>query len=161
MNGNAFPLRMATTLNVVLNVTNVGRSERFYRKLGFETARRTEGGVEYVEASLGGAVVSLFPKDSPWADEEVRDWLSGPLGAGVVLYFETPEVERVWRAAKKARARIELALDTEQGERAFMMDDPDGYVLFFGEPEAKARTKAPRKRRAGAPARRAAASARR
>lgn len=39
--------------------------------------------------------------------------------------------------SRKAKLRTELA-ETEDGLRGFEVEDPDGYVLFFGRPAASA-----------------------
>lgn len=142
---------MAST-SVFLNVQNLEKSVEFYGALGFRVAReyRGRGGeLRYVDLDLDGAELSLG-----WIgandDPEFRRWVSGELGAGVIVYVDVPDVDALHERARRAGAVIEAPLEERSYGRAFNLNDPDGYVVcFFTEPGRAPRAKGSA-RRAGA-----------
>lgn len=132
---------MPANLSVLLNVNDVEKSERFYNEIGFRTTRTREDRMDYVEARMGSALISLFPKDAPTADSETRRWLANPLGTGVVINLETPGIDSFYKKVRGAGAEIEMPLaEQEWGTRGFMFNDPDGYVFFVGAPSRASRS---------------------
>ena len=144
---------MAASLSVFLNVQDIERSIAFYRGLGFKVdalhrGREGTGPVRYADLSYQGAELGLghiAVNDDP----EYRSWVGTPLGAGVMLYFSVPDVDRLHEKAKDLGAVIEYAPEDRSYGRVFGLNDPDGYVVAFIK-EKKARP---------APAKKAAAQA--
>jgi len=120
-----------------LTVGDIGRSLAFWRDLlGFRLAYgRPEDGFAYLE--FEGAQVmleALSPQES---------WLTGPLeppfGRGINLQMEVsalqPLLDRLaaagwplWRAVEERWYRVGAQ---EHGQRQFLVQDPDGYLLRF------------------------------
>lgn len=140
-----------------LNVSDLSVSLDFYRKLGFvvDRVQTTDDGVPgYAELSLGGAALWLGDLRAD-PDEEFQAWVSTPLGAGVMLNYEVPNVKPIWGAAKRAKATIDIDLtDMDDGARLFAINDPDGYVVGFWSTKKTATRKAA-KRPGKTPAKRA------
>ncbi len=61
--------------------------------------------------------------------------VSHPLGTGVVLYFYTPDVDKVYaRAAGKGAAMDEPPTDQFWGDRTISIITPEGYYFSFATP---------------------------
>ena len=58
-------------------------------------------------------------------------------GVGIQIYINLPEsvrIETIYEIAKARGAKITRALETrEWGEKAFTVDDLDGYDLMFAQ----------------------------
>ena len=136
---------MPVSSSVFLNVSNIEKSLEFYRNIGFRVARtykNDEGMVAWADLALQGAEFGLghIPSND---DPAFRQWVGTPLGAGVVVYFTVPNVDRYYKLAKDARATIEVEMRDRPYGRMFTLNDPDGYTISFIQ-EKKAATK-PRK----------------
>jgi catechol 2,3-dioxygenase-like lactoylglutathione lyase family enzyme len=121
-----------------LLVTDFGRSLAFYTELlGFTPAfERDEPRFAYLE--YGGAQLML---------EELHEgaWVTGdlqaPLGRGINLQIEVPQVQPIVERLRAAGVALfreprESWYDTgehEAGQREFLVQDPDGYLLRFCE----------------------------
>ena len=121
-----------------LQVTNFEHSHRFYTDvIGFRTRfRRSEPDFAYLE--LGDVHIML---------EQVHGeaWITGdldyPLGRGVNFQIEVPDLQKVYEALKRAQVPLFREIqetwydvgDTLTGEREFLVQDPDGYLLRFAE----------------------------
>lgn len=121
-----------------LSVTSLERSLPFYTELlGFTLAfRRDDPPFAYLD--LDGAQLML---------EELHDgaWLTGelqpPLGRGVNFQIEVARVQPILdrlRAAgvqlfREPRESWYATGDTEEGQREFLVQDPDGYLLRLCE----------------------------
>ena len=58
-----------------------------------------------------------------------------PLGTGVVLYFYTPDVDRLYaRVTKKGAIIDEPPTDQFWGDRTISVLTPEGYYVTFGTP---------------------------
>ena len=118
--------------------SDVGRSLRFYVDvLGFTAvyARPEEG---FAMLDREGARLMLDRRsDGP------RTWLTGPLdppfGRGINLQIEVADVDALHARVVAAGIAPFLAMEerwyrvdtTEQGNRQFLVQDPDGYLLRF------------------------------
>jgi len=107
---------------ITLAVTDMARSVRFYRGLGFELKFGGED-ARFTSFHAGSGFLNLLPD----SDAEVRFW-------GRVI-FHVDDVD-----AMHARA-VELGLvphfppeDAPWGERYFHVTDPDGHELSFARP---------------------------
>ncbi|HVL48563.1 MAG TPA: VOC family protein [Candidatus Thermoplasmatota archaeon] len=138
---------MASSASVFLNVTDIDRSLAFYKKLGFKVEKawkdRETKSTWYADLVMDGIDLGLgniAANDDP----AFRAWASPPFGNGIVVYFTVPDVDRAYKAAKRAGAVIESDLEDRSYGRVFTLNDPDGYtVTFLEEPR---RGKAPAKR---------------
>ncbi|GGD91018.1 glyoxalase [Aureimonas endophytica] len=127
---------MSPTLVPELSVTDWRRSTAFYRDLiGFSIryGREDEG---FVYLELGSAELML-DQIGIGRDFETAERLAGPLGVGLNLQIEVPDVAAI--AARLDAAGIELALPMEEkwyrtgereaGQRQLVVADPDGYLV--------------------------------
>lgn len=140
---------MPVTCSVFLNVTNIEKSLEFYRSIGFRVAKtyKDDGGkVAWADLALQGAEFGLghIPSND---DPSFRAWVGTPLGAGVIVYFTVPNVDRYHKLAQAARATIEMPLTDRPYGRMFTLNDPDGYTISFIQ-ETAAPRKAARKPKA-------------
>lgn len=125
--------RMAVTSSVFLNVSNIEKSLEFYRSIGFRVARTYKndaGVVAWADLALQGAEFGLghIPSND---DPAFRQWVGTPLGAGVIVYFTVPNVDRYHKLAREAGATIEMDLVDRPYGRLFTLNDPDGYTISF------------------------------
>jgi uncharacterized glyoxalase superfamily protein PhnB len=131
--------RLYTALTPELACTSIGVSLSFYTSvLGFSIQyQREDEGFAMLERQ--GSRIML--------DEVVpgskRSWIAAPLeqpfGRGINLQIETSDVDGLYARVKKAGATIFLPMeekwyradDVEVGNRQFIVQDPDGYLLRF------------------------------
>jgi catechol 2,3-dioxygenase-like lactoylglutathione lyase family enzyme len=127
-------------MSVMLNVKDVDGSVRFYKSLGFDTRWETKGDdghLDYAGVGIGDAVIALgrIPKDLKATAKDYADGVSTPLGAGVMVTIELNEVEEIHALAKKEKVPIDSPLSERPYGTAFMVNDPDGYVVRFLRPK--------------------------
>lgn len=124
-----------------LYVSDIDRSLRFYTGvLGFAVLydRPAE---RFAYLDLDGAALMLDQPADPG-----RLWLAGPLeppyGRGINLQIEVADVDALNAAVLAVGAPIERPLeerwyrrrDEWLGQRQFVVQDPDGYLLRFCQP---------------------------
>ncbi len=121
-----------------LTVTNVEASLRFYTAAGFKVRfRREDPPFAYIE--LGCAQLMLEQQHSTGWNIEPLD---RPLGRGVNFQIEVVEVDVVhsslsalgtivFRAIRDTWYPVSASL--EEGQREFLVQDPDGYLLRFAQ----------------------------
>ena len=131
---------MKAEMSVMLNVRDVERSVKFYKSLGFDTRWETKGDddrLDYAGVGIGDAVIALgrIPKNPRAMAKDYADWVSTPLGAGVMITVELDSVERIYEMAQRVKAPIDSPLSERLYGTAFMVNDPDGYVVRFLRPK--------------------------
>jgi len=124
---------MPVTSSVFLNVSNIEKSLEFYRNIGFRVAKtykNDDSKVAWADLALQGAEFGLghIPSND---DPGFRQWVGTPLGAGVIVYFTVPNVDRYYKLAKDARATIEMEMRDRPYGKMFTLNDPDGYTISF------------------------------
>ena len=124
-----------------LYVSDIGRSMRFYTEvLGFAVLYdRPEERFAYLVRD-GTALMLDQPADPG------RMWLAGPLeppyGRGINLQIEVSDLGPLHAAILAAGAPVERPLEERWyrresillGQRQFVVQDPDGYLLRFCQP---------------------------
>ncbi len=120
-----------------LLVTNFAGSRRFYVDiLGFSVLYdRPENNFSYLD--LGGAQIMI--------EQSAEPWLTGPMekpyGRGINLQIEVASTEPLLSALKSVGWPLYRELydawyrvgDNQTGNRQFVVQDPDGYLLRFFE----------------------------
>jgi len=121
-----------------LSVTDVAESLVFYQAIGFSVRfRRADPDFAYIE--LGHAQLMLEElTDSSWTTAPPKR----PFGRGVNFQIEVEEVENLSR--RLANGGIEMfeelseswysTDDGEEGQREFLIQDPDGYLIRLIQP---------------------------
>ena len=142
---------MPASCSVFLNVQDIERSLSFYESLGFRVAKRWKddsGKTAWADLGYQGADLGLghIPSND---DPAFRAWVGTPLGAGVIVYFTVPNVDKAWEKAQAAKATVEMPLTDRPYGRMFTLNDPDGYTIsFVTEPKKRPVKKAAAKRQA-------------
>ena len=127
---------MPAHTGVFLNVTNIEKAIEFYKSLGFTVAESNQdddGKLAYATLELDGAEIelgSIAAND----DDDFQEWVSTPLGAGVLVYFYVDDVEKLFKKAQKARVTLETPLTDRPYGTLFVTNDPDGYSIMFMTP---------------------------
>jgi len=67
--------------------------------------------------------------------KDYTDWVSNPLGGGRMVTVELDGVEEIYDLAKKALATIDSPISERPYGTAFILNDPDGYVVRFLRPK--------------------------
>jgi catechol 2,3-dioxygenase-like lactoylglutathione lyase family enzyme len=131
--------RLYTSLTPELLCTDIKVSLAFYISvLGFNIQyQREEEGFAMLERQGSRIMLDEIVPGSK------RSWISAPLeepfGRGINLQIETTAVDDLYARVLKAGAIIFLPMeekwyrtdDVEVGNRQFIVQDPDGYLLRF------------------------------
>lgn len=117
--------------------SDTGRSIAFYRDvLGFEILYdRPEEGFTYM--NLGGAQIMLEKESDYWFTGK----LEKPYGRGINFEIGVDDVAALCRRVKAAGVTLFREMDErwyrrddqEVGNRQFLVQDPDGYLLRFAQ----------------------------
>lgn len=120
-----------------LSVTDITKSLHFYTDiLGFSVAyERPEEGFAFLIMGEVELMLDEIGKGRTW---ETGD-LTPPLGRGVNFQIEVENVDDMLERIKKNEIELFLELeekwyrveDHESGNRQFLVQDPDGYLLRF------------------------------
>lgn len=111
-----------------LYVSDISKSLDFYKSLGFEIRYdRPQSKFAFIE--MEGSQIMLCEINGTW---EVGE-LSRPFGRGINLQMEVENVDELYRKVVTAKYPLfeEVADKTEYGNREFLIQDPDGYLLRF------------------------------
>ena len=120
------PSYQAKALSPILPVEDMERSIRFYQEvLGFETAMQS---ATYSIVTRDGASLHLTLAE----DESVLQATRGHMS----IYLEVSEIAPLWShiSTFKDRYKIRDLSDREYGMREFHIIDPDGCLIFVGQP---------------------------
>jgi len=134
---------LTTQLTPELSCTNIKASVAFYTDvLGFQIQyQRPEDGSAMLERQ--GSRIMLDEIRSVVTTGTDRAWISAPLeapfGRGINLHIYTDNVDELYANIQKAKARVFLPIeemwyrseDVYLGNRQFIVQDPDGYLLRF------------------------------
>jgi catechol 2,3-dioxygenase-like lactoylglutathione lyase family enzyme len=122
-----------------LSITNFEKSLHFYTQiLGFSVAyQRPEEGFAFLTLDAAQIMIDEIGKSRTWATGE----FNYPLGRGINFQIEVSSVEPL--LANLNANNIELFLEPEEkwyrvddyeaGNKQFLVQDPDGYLLRFAE----------------------------
>jgi catechol 2,3-dioxygenase-like lactoylglutathione lyase family enzyme len=121
-----------------LYVVDIERSLQFWCELlGFRALyRRPEAGFAYLERERAQVMLEQNGSES-WSVGEMVN----PFGRGINLQIATsslqPMLDRLaaaaWPLFATPTARWYRTGDSESGQRQFLVQDPDGYLLRFAE----------------------------
>ena len=120
-----------------LLVSNVERSLAFYvDTLGFERGMTVPDASPFAFASVTSEPVEIFLNDAATAVKEYPSFGGKPIGATGTLYIEVEGVDALHDRIKST-VKVVMPIATQfYGMREFAIEDPDGYVLTFGERKA-------------------------
>lgn len=121
-----------------MSVTNLEKSLKFYKTIGFKIEyERPEN--KFVFLSLGEIEFMLqeISKDGKW---DIAP-LSYPLGNGINFQLEVDDVQKIYDNLNKCNYKIAYEIeenwyrqdDKFLGNKEFLVQDPDGYLLRFSE----------------------------
>ena len=121
-----------------LAVTDMATSLRFYEAAGFHVRFRRQD-PPFVYRELGQAQLMLEQQHS-------EGWivapLERPLGRGINFQIEVPSADRILLALQALGVEpyrgirdtwYTVSVSHEEGQREFLVQDPDGYLLRFAE----------------------------
>ena len=121
-----------------LSVTNLEISLKFYKTLGFKIEyERPEN--KFVFLSMGKIqfMIQEISDDDKW---DVAP-LSYPFGNGINFQLEVDNVEDIYNSLKDNNYKIAFEIEENWyrqdnkllGNKEFLVQDPDGYLLRFSE----------------------------
>jgi catechol 2,3-dioxygenase-like lactoylglutathione lyase family enzyme len=122
-----------------LSITNFEKSLHFYTQiLGFSIAyQRPEEGFAFLTLGQAQIMIDEIGKSRTWATAE----FNYPLGRGINLQIEVASLEPLLTNLRANHIQLFLEPeekwyqvgDYEAGNRQFLVQDPDGYLLRFAE----------------------------
>ena len=119
-----------------LSVTNLEKSLKFYQTAGFKIEyERPEN--KFVFVSLGEIQFMLqeISKEDKWAIAP----LEYPFGNGINFQLEVENVDKIYNSLKENNYKIAFEMeenwyrqdDKLLGNKEFLVQDPDGYLIRF------------------------------
>ena len=122
-----------------LSITDYEKTLWFYTEvLGFSIEyQRVEEGFAYLSLGESQIMVDQIGKTRTWMTGEFEY----PLGRGINLQIEVPDVDSLLQRLKENDIPLFMVPeekwyrknDTEVGNKQFLVQDPDGYLLRFFE----------------------------
>ena len=117
-----------------LVVSNVERSIAFYRDvLGFTLTTTVPDASPFVFAILQSGGVEIFLNAPEPAIAEYPAFAKRPIGGTLTLYIEVHGIKGLFDTLK---SRVQIVGPLEKkfyGVTEFVIQDPDGYLITFGE----------------------------
>ena len=127
-------------LGAVLGVKDIHQASRFYQKtLGFQqqfALLGADGQLTLAVLSFGFSTLLLGRLDELHYEHKVRarKIRKGPYGLGITLTLLVADLEKVYKAVKKAGVEILLEpIEEFYGDRVFMFVDAEGYEWKISE----------------------------
>jgi catechol 2,3-dioxygenase-like lactoylglutathione lyase family enzyme len=117
-------------ISPMLAVVNMDQTLAFYQDiLGFAPTMKS---AEYSIVERDGQIIHFMKA----ASEDISKRLRGH----VEIYVEVRGIRSIWDSVKnvKLRYKIRDLFDREYGMTEFHIEDPNGYLIFVGEPTAEA-----------------------
>ena len=121
-----------------LSVTNLDNSLKFYKSAGFKVEyERPEN--KFVFLSLGE--IQFMLQEITGNDKWDVSPLSYPFGNGINFQLEVKDVDKIYKTLKDNNYKIAFEIeenwyrqgDKLLGNKEFLVQDPDGYLLRFSE----------------------------
>ncbi len=121
-----------------LSVTNLESSLKFYKTVGFKIEyERPENKFAFICLKHAQFMLQEISTNDKWDVGE----LTHPFGNGVNFQIEVKNVDKIYNNIKDANYKI--AFDMEEnwyrqddkllGNKEFLVQDPDGYLLRFSQ----------------------------
>ena len=121
-----------------LSVTNLNESLNFYKTLGFKIEyERTENKFTFISLGEIQFMLQEISDNNKWAVSP----LTYPFGNGINFQLEVDNLDKIYNNLKDKNYKI--AFDIEEnwyrqndkllGNKEFLVQDPDGYLLRFSE----------------------------
>jgi len=120
-----------------LLVVSVERSLAFYVDLlGFSPGMTVPDAPPFAFASVTDGPVEIFFNEAATAVKEYPAFAGKPIGATGTLFVEVAGVDALHDRLKQ-KVKVVMQLETKfYGMREFAIEDPDGYIITFAEPQA-------------------------
>ena len=122
-----------------LSITDYQKTLHFYTEiLGFKIEyQREEEGFAYLSHGESQIMIDQIGLTRTWMTGE----LEYPLGRGINLQIEVPDVDKLLKRLHQNDISLFMELeekwyrkdDVEVGNKQFLVQDPDGYLLRFFE----------------------------
>lgn len=123
-----------------LSVTNLEKSLEFYKVIGFKIEyERLEN--KFVFLSLGEIQFMLqeITDNDKWDVAPLK--LKYPFGNGINFQLEVDNIEKIYNSLKQNDYKIAFEIEENWyrqdnkllGNKEFLVQDPDGYLLRFSE----------------------------
>jgi len=122
-----------------LSITDYQKTLHFYTDiLGFKIEyQREEEGFAYLSHGESQIMIDQIGLTRTWMTGE----LEYPLGRGINLQIEVPDVDKLLKRLYQNNISLFMELeekwyrkdDVEVGNKQFLVQDPDGYLLRFFE----------------------------
>lgn len=122
-----------------LSITDYQKTLHFYTEiLGFKIEyQREEEGFAYLSHGESQIMIDQIGLTRTWMTGE----LEYPLGRGINLQIEVPDVDKLLKRLHQNNISLFMELeekwyrkdDVEVGNKQFLVQDPDGYLLRFFE----------------------------
>ena len=121
-----------------LSVTNLKNSLKFYKTIGFKVEyERSEN--KFVFLSLGEIQIMLqeISNEDKWDIAPLKY----PFGNGINFQLEVENVDKIYNSLKQNNYKIAFEMEENWyrqdnkllGNREFLVQDPDGYLIRFSE----------------------------
>jgi uncharacterized glyoxalase superfamily protein PhnB len=120
-------------MGTVLGVKDIEQAIKFYKTLGFQLDTAlpgADGQLTVAFLNFGSSMMLLGQLDELHYEHKVRarKIRKGPHGLGITLTLLVPDLQKVYKAVKKAGLEILLEpVDEFYGDRVFMFLDPNGF----------------------------------
>ena len=110
-------------------VSDVEASSRWYQAV--LNLKSGHSGADYEQLTFNGQMVMQLHHWDAHHHLYLGNPKSRPYGNGVVLWFQTEEIEKGFKRAQTQRAKIleTMKVNSNANHREFWLRDPDGYVV--------------------------------